>query len=181
MFKGPKISCPGLTGLIILAFAAMLTTACGFRPLYGTRSADLAATEQYLAQIQISQIPDRLGQQLRNSLLPRLTPKGEPANPKYVLNITTSESIASLGVKKTAVVTRGNLTLNAAYSLQELGSERDDASLASGSVQAISSYDIPQAEFTARIALKDARARAIREIADDIKIRLGVYFRQAAE
>ena len=178
MFKCHQIPQARIFGLTALVFVVVLTSGCGFRPLYGTRPNESTATENYLAQIQITQIPDRLGQQLRNNLLSRLTPKGEPRNPRYQLNVSLSESIANLGVKKTSVVTRGNLTVNANYTLNILG---DQKHFTSGTVQAISSYDIPQAEFSARAALNDARARAIREIADDIKIRLGVYFKQVTD
>ena len=164
----------------LLVFCALFLSACGFRPLYGTSQSDSQAADQHLALIQVSQISDRVGQQLRNHLLSRLSPKGEPSDPYYSLQISLTESVANLGVKKSAVVTRGNLTLTASYSLISLKGSAEEA-LASGSVISISSYDIPQAQYTALAAAKDARARAVRELADDLKIRLAVYFKQHTE
>ena len=174
---------------VIALVLATLVGACGFRPLYGTQQSETLSAHQNLALIQIKQIKDRPGQLLRNNLLSRINAKGEPANPQYALTIILTESIANLGVKKSAVVTRGNLTVTASYSLTTLQGHSLDQqnidigvvkTLTSGSVQSISSYDIPQAQYTAIVALKDARSRAIREIADDLKIRLAVYFQQAA-
>lgn len=140
------------------------------------------AAEQYLARINIEQISDRIGQQLRNNLLSRLNPKGPSSDPLFKLTINVTESIANLGIKKSAVVTRGNLQVSAAYNMVLLRGALDDkSSLATGTVLSTSSYDIPQDQFSARAALKDARARAVKEIADDIKTRLAVYFKQNAD
>jgi len=166
--------------LIVLILASLIVSACGFRPLYGKHGAGTFPAEQYLARIDIAQINDRIGQQLRNNLLSRLSPKGVADKPLYSLNITIAESIANLGVKKSAVVTRGNLRLSASYSLTLIKRDKENQQmhLADGSVLSVSSYDIPQAQYAARAALKDARTRATKELADDIRTRLAVYFKQ---
>lgn len=161
--------------------------ACGFQPLYGER--DTSNTTAHLAHIAILPIKDRLGQQLRNHLLTRLNPQGGPAEPLYELDVTLSQSVASLGVQKSAVVTRGNLYVTASYTLRKvvdeeaaiiLSDEGEASLLTAGSIRAVSSYDISQEQYTVVAALKDARARAVKEIADDIKTRIAVHFRQDA-
>jgi LPS-assembly lipoprotein len=171
---------------IILALGlSVFLGACGFSPLYGKKGTANLTAEQNLALIDIKLISDRKGQQFRNNLLDRLNPKGRVARPLYSLSVTLSESIGSLGVKKSAMVTRGNLTISASYSLTNLHPDSTDAkqtntSLASGTVLAKSSYDIPQAQYTSIAAVKDARTRALKEVADDLKTRLAVYFQQSA-
>lgn len=156
---------------------AGLLGACGFQPLYGKQQAGTAADAR-LASIEIAQIKDRIGQMLRNHLLVRLSPLGEPADPLYRLTVTLNESTSNLGVRKSAVVTRGNLKISASYTLfGEQGDGEGDGSLASGTLQAISSYDISQEQYAVQAALKDARARAVRQIADELKTHLAVYFR----
>lgn len=175
---------------MVVIVAALLLGACGFLPLYGNLGAGDIPAEGYLALIDIEQINDRIGQQLRNNLLSRLNPKGPADKPLYVLSIKVTESITSLGVKKSAVVTRGNLRVSANYSLTSLPGAAIKAdelegdgrsSLTSGTVLSTSSYDIPQAQYAVLAALKDARSRAVKEIADDIRTRLAVYFKQNAD
>ena len=174
-----------LVRFCVVILVALLVGACGFRPLYGRHGAGIVPAEQYLARIEIRQIENRIGQQLRNNLLSRLNPKGSPDRPLYSLSITISESVSSLGIKKSAVVTRGNFRVSAEYTMvklhlnEEVADEKE--ALASGSVLATSSYDIPQAQYAVLAALKDARARAVKELADDIRTRLAVYFKQNPE
>ncbi len=162
-----------------------LVGACGFNPLYGKHGSGVAPAEQFLARIQIQQIKNRIGQQLRNNLLSRLSPKGPSAQPLYSLSITLSESISSLEIQKSARVTRGNLKVSAKYSIKRLHFNGEVATanenLTSGNVLATSSYNIPQAQYAAMAALKDAQARAVKELADDIRTRLAVYFKQKHE
>ncbi|NQU55973.1 MAG: hypothetical protein HQ513_01985, partial [Rhodospirillales bacterium] len=166
---------------------AVLLGACGFRPLYGKHGAGVLPAEEYLARIEIQQLKDRVGQQLRNNLLSRLSPRGSSGKPLYSLGVNVSESITSLGVKKSAVVTRGNLMILANYSLTflrgavidtEESAESKQGGLTSGTVLSTSSYDIPQAQYAASAALKDARTRAVKEISDEIRTRLAAYFKQ---
>ena len=184
LFRHPHIRAGKLS---VVALALVLNTllgACGFSPLYVQRSGADFSVEQHLALISIQQIKDRIGQQLRNNLLVRLNLKGQPASPLYILNVTLSETNTNLGVKKSAVVTRGNLRLSALYTLSRatnVSSGINADVLTTATVTTISSYDIPQAQYTALAALKDARARAVKEIADDMKTRLGVYFRQNSQ
>ena len=169
---------------ILLIALTVLTNcflgACGFNPLYGNQVGVDIAVEQQLALIKINQIEDRTGQQLRNNLLTRLNIKGEPKKPYYILDVKVRESRVNLGVKKTAVVTRGNLKISAKYTLAQFNIDESKAKpsiLTTSTVTIISSYDIPQAQYMALAALKNSRARALKEIADEIKTRLGVYFR----
>jgi LPS-assembly lipoprotein len=167
---------------LVLVVLTLFLAACGFKPLYGRHGAGTLPAEQYLARINIEQVADRVGQQLRNNLLSRLNPKGPSADPLYSLSINVTESITNLVIKKSAVVTRGNLRIAASYSMALVrGVGAGEGGLASGTVLSTSSYDIPQDQFAARAALKDARARAVKEIADDMRTRLAVYFKQNAD
>lgn len=188
MFQFRWISTAAHLAVVVLLSGSL--GACGFRPLYSQQQDVASFAEKSLAQIEIKQIKDRIGQQLRNNLLARLQPKGEPAEPRYSLSITLNESVANLGVKKSAVVTRGNLRVTATYTLLRLrldeeaggkNKDEEDNSLTTGTVISTSSYDIPQAQYTALAAAKDARARAVKELADDIRTRLAVYMQQNAD
>ncbi len=159
---------------------------CGFRPLYNQPTGNDPSggynVQADLATIYILPIKDRIGQQLRNLLLTRLNPKGSPAEPAYDLRIGLSESVQQLGIKKSSFATRANLRISASYNLVAAKGTVDTGGditvLPTGTVLAISSYDISTYEFTTLTARKDARARAVREIADDLRTRFAVYFAQ---
>jgi LPS-assembly lipoprotein len=172
----------GKLAVVTLAFVmSTMLSACSFSPLYGQRADSDFTVDQRLALVHIHSIKDRIGQDLHNNLLFHLNIKGRPANPMYELDVTLKETSANLGVKKSAVVTRGNLKLSAVFTLSKaanIASKTEASSLITASVTTISSYNIPQAQYSALAALKDARTRAVKEIAYMIKTRLGVYFRQ---
>lgn len=156
---------------------------CGFRPLYNQPAADSGGgynVQTDMAAIDILPIKDRIGQQLRNLLLTRLNPNGSPTDPVYTLSISISESVQELGIKKSSFATRANLRISAGYSLAPVaaGDAAAAPDLPNGKILAISSYDISTYEFTTLTARNDARRRAVREIADDLRTRLAVYFAQ---
>lgn len=182
------------TGYVLVFCGLFMLAGCGFRPLNNEPSATSSAAGENiradLATIHIKPIKDRVGQQLRNLLLSRLNPTGGPAQPLYNLHISLTESVQQLGIKKSSFATRANLLITARYWLTrtprldaggatgEAPEKLGDGELAKGSVQAISSYDISAYQFTTLTAQRDARRRAVREIADDLRTRIAVYFAQ---
>lgn len=168
------------TALILVMIS--LLGACGYTPLYDQRASTGHSVNKQLELIQIEPIQDRIGHLLHNNLLMRINPRGEPANPLYTLHVLLKENSTNLGVKKSAVVTRGNLRVSATFTLSKITDVnaiiKPDI-LTTATVTSISSYDIPQAQYTALTALKDAQTRAIKEISDNIRTRLGIYFHQS--
>ncbi len=143
--------------------------ACGFQPLYGNSSG--AAVTQTLAAIQIGLIRDRTGQLLRNELLDRMNPRALQPTPLYSLNVELTESKQSLAVRRDDTATLANLVMSASYIL----TATDGTEVLSGSVRSFNSYDISSSDFATLSAEADARARAARDLADDITIRIGVF------
>jgi LPS-assembly lipoprotein len=156
---------------LVLVLAAFAAGACGFQPLYGTRFGGDAPAE--LAQIRITPIPDRTGQQLHNELLTALNPDGRPERPLYVLTTQLNESLSTIGVKRTGFSTRANLELNASYVLRRINTS--DPVFTSQSAITVS-YDILDSEFATLMAEKEARTRAARELGQEMRIQLGAFF-----
>ena len=155
----------------LLVVVAAVAGGCGFQPLYGTQAT--GSTPAEFAQIKVEPIVDRLGQQLHNHLLTILNPDGRPAAPRYRMNTTLTEGIASLGVRKSAFATRANLTVNSNYRLTDTETGKI---ILSDQTSITVSYNILESEFATLMAEKDARSRAVRELAESIRIRLGVFF-----
>ena len=142
---------------------------CGFRPLYSRESSGSPA---HLAEIRIVPIADRIGQQLHNLLLDKLNPMGPPATARYVLTVTVNESLQNLAVRKDEVATRANLIMRVNFVL----ARRDDGStLMTSHAVSANSYNIVSSEFGTLSAENDARARAARELSDEIKSQLGIF------
>ncbi len=151
-----------LTPAIIIA----LLTACGFRPLHGDGTVSDASQ---LANIRIGIIEDRIGQKFRNLLLDRLTPRGAPARPRYLLGVTLSEGLQSLGVRKDATATRANLTVSANFTLSMVA---DKTLRYTGSASSTNSYNILESDFATLSAKNNARDRALRTLSEDIRARV---------
>lgn len=154
----------------------VLVGACGFTPLHGRQPSGTGATVA-LSQITIPPILDRFGQMLRIELANRLIPKGPPRTPAYVLNVKTSESKQSLGVRKDATATRANLIITASFVLVD--TQTGDNTF-TGNVRSINSYNILDADFATLSAESDARRRASRDLATEIQSRLGIFLSQPA-
>ena len=153
-----------LTVLVILP-------GCGFRPLYGNPSSGGFSPE--LALIKVEPIKDRIGQMLRNHLRTTLNPKTRPKKPLYLLKTDVSEGTASLAVRKSAFATRANLKVMASFQLLNAATGKI-MHRASRSITV--SYNILDSEYATLAAEKDARIRAVRELSEEIRTQLGVYF-----
>jgi LPS-assembly lipoprotein len=163
--------------LALLALAAPFALAgCGFQPIhaYGERNAPSVHAD--LADIKIRFIENRMGQMLRNELLDRLTPRGEPADPRYTLVIRMSDSTQALGILKDETSSRSNLIVNAGVQLIDNGNGR---LVFSTPVTAQVSYNVLDAHFATTAAKADAESRASVELSHTIATQLAAYFARA--
>ena len=154
-----------------LSTMAALLANCGFRPLYGRRGSDPAAVE--MAAIGIGYVTDRLSQNLRNDLIERLTPFGEPAQARYGLFIQTSQSSGALAIQSDSTITRYNLTVYATFILTDRASGQR---LYRGNASAVGSYDAVRSDFATLSAEQDSARRTVREVAEDIRGQLSAFF-----
>ena len=175
---------PLVKRLLLPASVAVLClglAGCGFQPL-NSRTTNASAESgqlsnlQELSAIRIAPLSDRTGQEMHNLLRDRLNPSGQPSAPRYQLEVRLTESIRELAFESDETATRADLSIIANYRLLRLDTQK---SLSSGRSRSISSYNILERQFASTISEADARSRALRDIADDIKIRLSAYFSSA--
>jgi LPS-assembly lipoprotein len=155
------------------AVAAASIAGCGFRPLYGNHATGSSRDDFLL--IEIATIDDREGQLLRNELIRRLHAGGNRQVPAYRLETRLSESKTVLAVQKNAFATRSNLAMVAKFSLRDV---RTGAVAFDSSSKVTVSYNILDSEFASLLAEKNARERGVRELSEDMRVRLGVFFDQ---
>jgi len=155
--------------------AALLlaTGACGFQPLYGTHGVDQPGAQAQLETVRIEPIADRTGQQLYNSLRDELNPRGKPSAPVYFLSVELDEEKDTLFIRRDETSSRANLTLKAKFSLRRADTGEP---VLEGTSRSVSSYDILNDEFATVASEQDARYRSARELSDDIRTRLAIYF-----
>ncbi len=153
-----------------LAFAV---AACGFRPLYGPAETAEEGAIDRLAATRIGPLEGRVGQQLHNLLRDRLNPSGQPTEPAYVLEVALRVSTSELGIRKDETATRANLTMRASFKLHAYDT---GSILLRGKSISVNSYNILDAFYATTVSEDDALGRGLRELADDIRLRLAVYF-----
>ena len=152
--------------------ALMFVAGCGFQPIHGERS---SASNAGLANFDIALIADRTGQMMRNELLQQMQPRGAVPSPRFVLGVKLTESLTDLAIRKDNVATRANLKLIAQFSVV---SRSGGSLLFSGQARSVNSYNILTSDFATLSARTDARSRAVRQLALDIKERLAVWLVQ---
>jgi LPS-assembly lipoprotein len=160
-----------LSKISLLVFFCLIVSACGFKPLYGTKGSENITADFF--DIRVAPIKGRIGQMLSNELKYLLNPLHEPYKPKNRLIIDTVQSIRSLAVKKTALATRSNLKLRSQYRLIDTSSLK---LLSSGSNEITVSFNIYSSNYATLTAEKDAKKRAVKELAQDIRLQLGAFF-----
>lgn len=159
-------------GLAFSFAAALALSGCGFTPLYATGTTP-EGMSSYFGQVFVEPIPGRQGVHLRNQLMDALTPAGTPSAAAYRLTIKLEDLKEGLAIQENTQITRYNYALTAKYEL------RDSVSgevLDHGTARAIAAYNVVDSQFATQSAERDAQERAAREVGEDIRLRLGLYF-----
>lgn len=162
-----------LTALAALLFLTL--SACGFQPVFGTRSPSNtnSSVTNDLASIKIAPIADRVGQLLRNSLQDKLTPRGVPARALYRLDVSLTENRSDLLILKDSTSTFSKVQFIANFTLVDLANGQP---VKTGQTESTTTFNRVKSNFAVLEAQKDARRRAADEISSDIRLRLGLYF-----
>lgn len=168
-----------MKNILILTLICFIV-GCGFKPLYiqSSESNFYTGTKQNasiineLAQIKITPISERFGQQIRNNLLDLLTPKGVPTKAKYRLDVKLiDKKISQQAMRNDVTATNEKITYTVVYTLYE-----NSHKLLSGDSFAVVSYNILSNPYSTTIAQKKSEEDAAKILANDIALRLGAYF-----
>jgi LPS-assembly lipoprotein len=164
-----------LAAVALLSAAGLGASGCGFKPLYGDSGAVGApGVQSSLQQVAIAPIQTRTGQILRNFLIDRMSPRGQPGGGAgYSLTIRLAIQKQELGIRRDETATRANLIMTAIYRLTEQSS---GATVFQALSRSVTSYNILDNEFSTVMAERDARSRGAEQLADDITTRVALYF-----
>ena len=164
----------------LFALALLLLSACGCTPMYGNGSLsnNIEITDA-LNRIEISNIPDRSGQALRNALIDRFYNAGTPSNTTYLLTIAPLiENRSDLDVTIDDEATRRQLRLSTSISF----ARKDDHNTPTTKrdLYTIVSYNVLQSQFTTRVAEQNARNNAVTDLARQIEQAIIIALRAEA-
>jgi LPS-assembly lipoprotein len=162
------------------ALVAPLLAACGnggFKPLYGATGFG-ANADARLAQVSVTTIPGRVGQQIRNELIFHATGGGgEVVDPDLRLDVAIRESVTSTLVEIDGDSAGQIYNLEAKFTLIRLS---DKSVVLSGTSYGRASFERNKSIFSNVRAREDAENRAAKVIGEDLKARLSAYLAGAA-
>lgn len=160
--------------LVVMAGVVLLgPLGCGFEPMYAKRGAETGPVMTELASIRIMGIEDRSGQILRNALVTRLNPRGEPARSSYTLVVKLHTSQENLAERSDGKASLGRMFVQASFNLIDI--DKDGAILA-GSSQSVVSYRLLGPTYGSTAVERDAEQRALIDISEDIRMQLASFF-----
>ena len=166
-----------LIAALFAGLAALALAGCGFQPLYGGTTAGGAKLAEVMAAVDITPIPGRVGQKLRNELIFANTGGGYAAPARYKLDIAIKESVTDELVQITGDATGQVYQLEATFKL--INSSNGQV-LLEGKAISRAAYNRLQEIFANVRARYDAENRAARTISESIKTQVAAFLANAA-
>jgi LPS-assembly lipoprotein len=162
--------------LAALAVTAAISLAgCGIQPLYGTTAGGsrLAAA---MAGVDVTPIPGRVGQRVRNELIFENTGGSGQTGTTYKLDIVIKESLTNELVQISGDAKSQVYQLDATFKLIS----NDGRVVLEGKATSRAPYERFETIFSNVRARYDAENRAARTVAESIKVRIAGYLSQSA-
>ncbi|MEQ1810222.1 MAG: LPS assembly lipoprotein LptE [Terricaulis sp.] len=157
---------------VLIASLTFLVASCGFQPMYAPPGGGNA-----IGPVQIAEIDGKAGHVLRTELNRILAVENDGSPPMH-LQVTLTEQVTPLGLRRDESATRAELRLTANYILTPV---QANGRVMRGSVFTVVNYDIPEAAFGEIAAQDDARERAAETMAQRFRAELALRIAQARQ
>jgi LPS-assembly lipoprotein len=145
----------------------------GFRPLYAAGPTGTSLTLDKLSQVEITTIPSRVGQRIRNELIFQASGgAGVTTNPVYRLDIAIRETVLSSMVSITGDTAAQIYNLDAKFRLTRIS---DKKLVLEGTSFGRAAFERYTSIYSNVRAKDDAENRAARTVAEDLKGRLAGF------
>jgi LPS-assembly lipoprotein len=161
----------------LIGAGALALAGCGFQPLYGGSTVGGARLPELMKTVDVTPIPGRVGQKVRNELIFENTGGGYAAPTKYRLDIAVRESVTDQLVQITGDATSQVFELQATF---KLVNPANGQVILQGKAMSRAPYNRYQEIFANVRARYDAENRAARTVAESIKTQLAAYLSNAA-
>jgi LPS-assembly lipoprotein len=165
----------------IAIIGCFVLVSCGFQPLHTVQDPKVNNQTALVGNnIEISNIPNRSGQYLRNVLIDNMYLSGYPQNARYRLDVSKlSENITRLGVRRDASSTRAQMKISADIKLYD---KHLGQTVLNRSFRTTNSFNILDSQYSTRVSEQYARDRALEDIAKQITTEMALFsHRRAAE
>lgn len=162
--------------LTTLGMGAALLSGCGFQPLYGPTASGEQLSD-VMRTVDITTVPGRVGQNIRNELVFRTTGGGYADKPKYRLDIAVRESVVNTLINREGDAQGEIYQLYSSFKLIRLA---DNKVVLDGHTNARAASDKNESVFASIRAKRDGQDRAARTIAEAIRTRIAAYLSTAA-
>ena len=165
---------PAITLVALAAVAGFGLSACGFQPLYGsnTTTASGARLAETMSSVDVTPIPGRVGQKLRNELIFSNTGGNYAAESRYQLNIAIRESVIDQLVQITGDARGQVYQLQASYKLINVATGK---LIYQGTAVSRAPYNRYQEIFANVRARYNAEDRAARTVSESIKTQIAAF------
>ncbi len=147
---------------------------CGFTPLYGGDSG--ALVQQQMDEVAISNIPDRPGQLLRQSLQDQLQGASAPTQELYVLAVNYNIAQQYIGVQADTSTSRDRFIATASWTLAPIGSPQTPLIQGQASTEDALNI-IDQQYFAITLETGTVNQQLATEIAAQISTQVAAYFK----
>ncbi|HXR88191.1 MAG TPA: LPS assembly lipoprotein LptE [Stellaceae bacterium] len=171
MSSSSAIARPSRRALFLAPLVAMLA-GCGFRPLYAPRGP--RDWDPDLAAINVQRINDRPGQILAEALRENLNPSGVSVPRRWDLQTGLRVIRTDLGIQRNATATTSQISVAASFAIIDA---QNGKTVYTSSSTAVGDFDQVRDAYATQVAADAARDRALREVADDMTLRLSLFVR----
>ena len=154
---------------VFLVVVAVVLSGCNVRPLYGTQ-ADGKGVAVAMSGIAVDEQKNRAGQIVRNNLISSF---GNTGASRYILRMVPEEKTFEISSLSRQKLNRYRYSLKIKY---ELADARSGETVSSGASFSNVSYDTVEQPIADLRAAENARERAARDVAEDVRLRLAAYF-----
>jgi len=165
--------------LVALAVGALALAGCGFQPLYGSNTTTANGTQlsEAMASVDVTPIPGRVGQKVRNELIFANTGGDYAAPQRYKLNIAIRERVIDQLVQISGDARGQVYQLEASFRLLDSATGQV---IHQGSAVSRAPYSRYQEVFANVRARYDAENRAARTVSESIKTQVAAFLATSA-
>jgi LPS-assembly lipoprotein len=158
-----------LIAIVLSCFALALAGCSNVRPLYGTQS-DGSNVGVTLSGVSVQEQNSRAGQIVRNNLISNF---GSNGSDHYILQLQVTDRTRNISSQSDKKLWRYRYTLNAKFTLIDAKTKKQ---VKTGTSFSNVSYDTVEQPLADLRAAEEAKERAGREVAEDIRLRLAAHF-----
>lgn len=153
-----------------IAILLLCLSACGFRPVHAPGGAQQGMGSAELSLVALDPIDNgRSGQVLQTELEDLLHPDNVYPTPRYRLKVVLEEAKQPIVIEQNARVSRYNLLLVAYYTLTDVNTGE---AIYRSKLRRMGSYNASLSDYSTYVSENDARERAVRQLANDVVMRL---------